>query len=60
MILHKVKVYPSKTKYPKKKQLACKIAEIDSDNAKFYLGKNGTWFDAASTSHPTADINRKI
>ena len=34
MILHKVKVYPSKTKLPKKKQLAWKIAEIASDNAK--------------------------
>jgi len=29
-----VKVYPSKTKLPKKKQLAWKIAEIASDNAK--------------------------
>ena len=34
MILHKVKVYPSKTKLSKKKQLAWKIAEIASDNAK--------------------------
>jgi len=34
LILHKVKVYPSKTKLPKKKQLAWKIAEIASDNAK--------------------------
>ena len=34
MILHKVKVYPSKTRLPKKKQLAWKIAEIASDNAK--------------------------
>ncbi len=34
MILHKVRVYPSKTKLPKKKQLAWKIAEISSDNAK--------------------------
>ena len=34
MILHKVKVYPSKIAIPKKKQLAWKIAEIASDNAK--------------------------
>ncbi len=34
MILHKLKVYPSKTKLHKKKQLAWKIAEIASDNAK--------------------------
>ena len=34
MILHKVKVYPSKIHLSKKKQLAWKIAEIASDNAK--------------------------
>ena len=34
MILHKVKVYPSKINLPKKKQLAWKIAEIASDNSK--------------------------
>ena len=34
MILHKIKVYPSKIALPKKKQLAWKIAEIASDNAK--------------------------
>jgi len=34
MINHKVKVYPSKIKLNKKKQLAWKIAEIASDNAK--------------------------
>ena len=34
MILHKVKVYSSKTNLPRKKQLAWKIAEIASDNAK--------------------------
>ena len=38
MILHKVKVYPSKRELPKKKQLAWKIAEIASDNSK--LDKN--------------------
>ena len=38
MILHKVKVYPSKINLPKKKQLAWKIAEIASDNSK--LDKN--------------------
>ncbi len=34
MILHKVKVYPSKIHLPKKNQLAWKIAEIASDNSK--------------------------
>ena len=34
MILHTVKVYPSKKKLSKQKQLAWKIAEIASDNAK--------------------------
>ena len=34
MIVHKVKVYPSKIYLPKKSQLAWKIAEIASDNAK--------------------------
>ncbi len=34
MISHKVKVYPSKARLIKKKQLAWKIAEIASDNAK--------------------------
>ncbi|MDA9663339.1 MmgE/PrpD family protein [Candidatus Pelagibacter sp.] len=34
MITHKVKVYPSKIGLHKKKQLAWKIAEIASDNAK--------------------------
>ena len=33
MLLHTVKVYPSKTHLPKKKQLAWKIAEIASDNS---------------------------
>ena len=34
MIRHLIKVYPSKIKINKKKQLAWKIAEIASDNAK--------------------------
>ena len=34
MILHKVKVYPSRIPLAKKNQLAWKIAEIASDNAK--------------------------
>ena len=34
MINHIVKVYPSKIKIHKKRQLAWKIAEIASDNAK--------------------------
>ena len=37
MILHKVKVYPSKVNLPKKKQLAWKIAEVASDNAKLNM-----------------------
>ena len=34
MIVHKIKVYPSKVHLPKKNQLAWKIAEIASDNTK--------------------------
>ena len=34
MILHKVKVYPSKINLPKEKQLAWKIAKVASDNVK--------------------------
>ena len=34
MIIHKIKVYPSKVYLPKKRQLAWKLAEIASDNAK--------------------------
>ena len=34
MLLHTIKVYPSKINLPKKKQLAWKIAEIASDNSK--------------------------
>ena len=34
MIVHKVKVYPSKKYLPKKKQLAWKLAEIASDKSK--------------------------
>ena len=34
MIIHEIKVYPSKVYLPKKKQLAWKLAEIASDNAK--------------------------
>ncbi len=34
MIIHRVKVYPSNVKLPKKNQLAWKIAQIASDNAK--------------------------
>ena len=38
MIIHKVKVYPSKINLPKKNQLAWRLAQIASDNAK--LNKN--------------------
>ena len=40
MLLHTVKVYPSKINLPKKKQLAWKIAEIASDNAKLNNTEN--------------------
>ena len=61
MILHKVKVYPSKINLPRKKQLAWKIAEIASDNAK--LNKNAVEMvinriiDNASVA--IASLNRK-
>jgi len=61
LISHKVKVYPSKIDLPKKKQLAWKIAEIASDNAK--LNKNSIEMvinriiDNASVA--IASLNRK-
>ena len=61
MISHKVKVYPSKIHLPKKNQLAWKIAEIASDNAK--LDKNSIEMvinriiDNASVA--IASLNRK-
>jgi len=61
LILHKVKVYPSKINLLKKKQLAWKIAEIASDNAK--LNKNSVEMainriiDNASVA--AASLNRK-
>jgi len=61
LILHKVKVYPSKIHLPKKKQLAWKIAEISRDNAK--LNKNSVEMvinriiDNASVA--IASLNRK-
>ena len=61
MISHKVKVYPSKIHLPKKNQLAWKIAEIASDNAR--LDKNSIEMvinriiDNASVA--IASLNRK-
>ena len=61
MILHKVKVFPSKIHLPKKNQLAWKIAEIASDNAK--LNKDSVdmvinrMIDNASVA--IASLNRK-
>ena len=61
MLLHTVKVYPSKIHLPKKKQLAWKIAEIASDNAK--LNKDAIemvinrMIDNASVA--IASLNRK-
>ena len=40
MLLHTIKVYPSKINLPKKKQFAWKIAEIASDNAKLNNTEN--------------------
>ena len=61
MIIHKIKVYPSKIHLPKKNQFAWKIAEIASDNAK--LDKNAIEMvinriiDNASVA--IASLNRK-
>ena len=61
MINHKVRVYPSKIRLDKTKQLAWKIAEIASDNAK--LNKNSIEMainriiDNASVA--IASLNRK-
>ena len=61
MLLNTVKVYPSKINLPKRKQLAWKIAEIASDNAK--LDKNAIEMvinriiDNASVA--IASLNRK-
>ena len=61
MILHKVKVYPSKINLPRKKQLAWKIAEIASDNAK--LNKDAIEMAINriidNTSVAIASLNRK-
>ena len=61
MIIHKIKVYPSKVYLPKKKQLAWKLAEIASDNAKL----NKLSIDMAinriidNASVAIASVNRK-
>ena len=47
MIVHKLKVYPSKIHLPKKSQFAWKIAEIANDNAK------------SNKDFETADLIRK-
>tara|TARA_B100000676_G_scaffold169302_1_gene166535 strand:- start:215 stop:1717 length:1503 start_codon:yes stop_codon:yes gene_type:complete len=61
VILHTVKVYPSKIKLPKKNQLAWKIAEIASDKAK--LNKNSVEMVINriidNTSVAIASLNRK-
>ena len=58
---HIVKVYPSKINLPKKKQLAWKIAEIASDNAK--LDKNSIEMAINriidNTSVAIASVNRQ-
>ena len=61
MILHKIKVYPSKIKLPIKRQLAWKIAEMANGNSK--VDKNATEMsinriiDNASVA--IASLNRK-
>jgi len=61
LIIHKIKVYPSKVYLPKKKQLAWKLAEIASDNAKL----NKLSIDMAinriidNASVAIASVNRK-
>ena len=61
MIIHKIKVYPSKINLPKKKQLAWKIAEIASDNSK--LNKEAIEMSINriidNTSVAIASLNRK-
>ena len=61
MIIHKVKVYPSKKNLPKKNQLAWKIAEVASDNAK--LNKEAIEMSINriidNTSVAIASLNRK-
>ena len=61
MLLHTVKVYPSKIYHPKKNQLAWKIAEIASDNAK--LNKEAVEMVINriidNTSVAIASLNRK-
>tara|TARA_B110001454_G_scaffold198958_1_gene203423 strand:+ start:359 stop:1861 length:1503 start_codon:yes stop_codon:yes gene_type:complete len=61
LITHKIKVYPSKIHLPKKKQLAWKIAEIASDNAKLDINSTemviNRIIDNASVA--IASLNRK-
>ena len=61
MILHKVKVYPSKITLPKEKQFAWKIAEIANDNSK--LNKDAVEMAINriidNTSVAIASLNRK-
>ena len=61
MILHKVKVYPSKIILPKEKQFAWKIAEIANDNSK--LNKDAIEMAINriidNTSVAIASLNRK-
>ena len=61
MILHEVKVYPSKITLPKEKQFAWKIAEIANDNSK--LNKDAIEMAINriidNTSVAIASLNRK-
>ena len=61
MIIHKVKVYPSKIRLPKKNQLAWKIAEIASDNAKLNIDAIEMVINRIidNASVPIASLNRQ-
>ena len=61
MILHKVKVYPSKVKLNRKNQLAWKIATIASDNAKLNKEAIGMAINRVidNASVAIASLNRK-
>jgi Uncharacterized protein involved in propionate catabolism len=61
VILHSVKVYPSKKKLLKKNQLAWKIAEIASDNSKLNKHSVAMVINRIidNTSVAIASINRR-
>jgi len=56
LIVHKIKVYPSKIYLPKKNQLAWKIAEIASDNAKELASTLNLTYNKARQAAITQEI----